>query len=486
MSKKLILSALLTFGAAHAQDNHIVIMGGGSEPQNLETTIFDSEMRTMGRFLNRNRQWSPKISFNGGHDVTEDIIENGIGKLGVSNTQFTQEAFERMITEYENKINNGTVKTGDQLLVYISTHGAMKQGNERTHQISATGASAADLNSLRDAKLVSMDRLQRLINLAEQKGVKLGIMDFSCHSGNSLALQNPNTCIITASGPNHFGYANWGDRFTSNMARGKNLEEVFLETFQRRNETAFPMISTPVGNELQDELYSLLTPYLYSWKSNPNHDKLTKFLEGQVVENQCEMAEIQFQDLMALTSEMENALKNSKGKGPSFQRLQNAITAYHNFQKQMTTDLKNLGLEQMASTKEKFCSDRQLSWPGQAPEVRPECVEYSIKEILGTDHDAAIAQWNVWKAGKTGNDLSFYNAGIANLQKAKLKKAELLANNPNYVQYSNYYKNLPRLQDRTWDMAMAVSTELQKVYTEAYRHRSIGDTRPNACRNFVL
>lgn len=482
------LLLLLLSGLAQAQDRHMVIMGGGGEPDSLETTIFDGEMRTLGNFLRSNESWSPQISFNGGHDRTEEIIRNGVGRRGVQNTQFTQEQFDRMITQYENKIRNGEINSGDQLLVYISTHGAMrietpnKDGNvEVSHSISATGASASDLNTLRDAKLVSLDRIQNLITLANSRGVKLGILDFSCHSGNALALQNPQTCIISASGPMHFGYNTWGDRFAGNMRRGRSLEDVYLRTFVRRDETAFPMISTEAGNSIQEEIYELITPYLYSYNSDSNKDKLAKLLDKQVTQNQCVEADENFRRLISLTQDMERTLEEERRDAPSFDRLRDAVTEYHNLQNQIRNDLLNYNLPSLEASKNNFCQRPLFNNHPQNV-----CLEWSDKEVLMTDIDAEITRMQNALAGATaGWPQIWHQAYIQNLQLAKTRKAQLLLNEDNR-NYANYFKNFPNLQNRTWNQAMNVSREIQKIYPELYRERSRNFTGPNPCRDFVL
>ena len=154
MSKKLILATLLISGALFAQPapapkKFIAIMGGGSEPADKETTIFDDSMKNLGTFLNRGTAWTPTVSFNGGHTTTESVIANGIGRRGVSNSPFTKEQYSKIIEDYKAKLNSGAIKSGDQLLVWIDTHGALKADGETAHSISAAdGNAAANLTTL--------------------------------------------------------------------------------------------------------------------------------------------------------------------------------------------------------------------------------------------------------------------------------------------------------------------------------------------------
>jgi hypothetical protein len=354
MSKALIILTLLLSLSAFAE-NHMLFMGGGAEPVNSETTIFDDEVKNVGSFLNQyKKNWKASVTFNGGHAKTEQILNDGVVKVAGPNKPFIEKNFQEMVEEYEKKIDNGDIKPGDQLLVYITTHGAQKtEKSGKSHEISLSGKEATNLNNLDGADLVSMDKLQGLIDKAAAKGVKLGIMDFSCHSGASINLKNPNTCIITASGPNHFGYSSWGERFARNMSKGKNLEDIYLETFVDRYESAFPMISTNSGVAIQDQLYDLLTPYLHYWKPNANHEKLSDFLNAQVEQNKCEEADLKFEQLTKLTTDLEVVFKKNKDE---LRDLKKALTEYHEFQKKMKEDLKKFNIQELKEKKENICA----------------------------------------------------------------------------------------------------------------------------------
>lgn len=477
MSKALILF-FITFNAF--AENHMLFLGGGSEPQELETTIFDDEVKLMGTFLEKNKKnWNAKVSFNGGHTKTEEYLRDGVEKVAGANKPFTEQNFIALLEEYEQKIDSGQIKSGDQLLIYITTHGAQKTEKEQTHKIGMSGKGATDLNTLEGADLVSMDQLQVLITKAEQKGIKLGVMDFSCHSGASLALKNPNTCIITASGPNHFGYASWGERFARNMWKGKNLEEIFLETFVDRYETAFPMISTNAGVAIQNQFYELLTPYLHYWKPKVHHQKLSTFLEDQVTKNKCEEADANFEQLAKLTSDMEAVFKKNKDE---FRDFKKAITDYHNFQNKMKDDLKKFDINALKSKSEKVCVDYAES---DDDLVIQSCTTYTMENLLNMNYEN-LKKFYREKAAKDPKEAAWSAASIQKLEKAEALKDKLLAENPGFLQYQTYYKSFPELEKKSWDMALKVSTELQKIYPILYKEKAKADPAPNPCKNFVI
>lgn len=479
MSKALILFLISLNAFA---ENHILFMGGGSEPEELETTIFDDEVKLMGRFLEKHKKtWKGEVSFNGGHSETEKHLAEGVLKVTPPNRPFTEKNFLDLIAEYERKIESGEIKSGDQLLVYITTHGAQKTDKEQTHKIGMSGKAATELDNLEGADLVSLDVLQGLITKAEQKGVKLGLMDFSCHSGAALALKNPNTCIITASGPNHFGYTSWGERFARNMWKGKNLEEIFLETFVDRWEPSFPMISTDTGVELQDELYELLTPYLHYWKKNDGNEKLSEFLETQIEKNQCEEADAKFSQLVKLTTDLESVFKSNKDE---LRDLRKAITEYHNFQKKMKDDLKKFGLVDLKTKKEKICSDRSDQSDSISITV---CTEWTIENLMTLKFDDLKKHYlEMAEKAPTESQKDWYLASVENVEKARIRKEEILKENSSYAQYLDYYKNFEKLDDKTWELAMNVSKEIQKVYSFMYKEKAKKDKKSNPCKSFVL
>lgn len=465
---------LLLFSFSVFAQKHIVVMGGGGEPKG-NSTIFDREISTLGNYFNKNKDWNVNVAFNGGHSRTEEIITNGLGKAAGNSNHFTRSEFDRLIGEYETKIRNGSIKPGEQLLVYITTHGALASPGEKTHSIAASGGTAVDLNNLAGSTLISLDKLQSLADLAAEKGVKLGIVDSSCHAGNTIKLRNDKTCIITASGPTHFGYSSFGHRFASNMKRGKNLEDVFLDTFVNRNETAFPMISSNTGVKLQDDLYALITPFLYSYDNN--HDKLKSYLEKEVMDNKCQEAEESFNKIIALSQDMERTLN---GKKSDFRKFREDLTSYFHYQNKIRNDLERMNIREL-SAKERFCTELTVS--GQKSSM---CYTFSQKEILSMDVDAEIKRYQEIKT-KEPSSANWIDFTIGNFSKIKDRKAELLRQSPQYAQYMEYYqKELPRFERDSWSKAMAVSRSLQKVYASSYRAMAREDRGPNPCKDFVL
>jgi hypothetical protein len=472
---------------AIARNKSIVVMGGGGEPAG-RTTIFDPEIKNIKDFVKSNHNWKASVSYNGGHAQTEAIIKDGL-EGEAPNRPFTQEAFDNMIKEYERKILNGKLIPGDQLLVVISSHGAAKKDSEKTHRISTSGNASQDLLTLEGSNPVSLDKLQRLVDLAERYSVKLGILDFSCHSGNTLALSNPNTCIISSSSPDNFGWAGtdstFSARFTKAMAPGKSLEDAFLHAFKDRPETSFPMISSPVGKDIQDELYPMMSPYLYFWQENSQLDKLSPHLEQEVLNNQCDIADANLKRIMEFSTQAE-AIVNANSKGFSFFKdmdpfagYEDAIKEYYQLQKQMRDDLKKMNLKAL-DKKERLCTS--FKYKGYPYE---NCSEWNLKEIATIDYSQYETMLNEQlKAGDLQE--AWAKAGLENVNAALKKREELFNKHPEVKRYSTYYKDLPALEKKTRALALNVSRHTQKLYTQLYQERAKVNKEKNPCKSFVL
>ena len=211
-----------------AGDKYFSFIGGGGEPDG-ETTIFDPEIPFVGDYVKKSRPKHVNISFNGGHGSTEKKLEESFGD---KNNSFTMESFHQIIQSYADQIRSGEIKSGDQVVVYLSTHGARKKDSENTHHIAFAGSDGtSDLVTLEGANTASLDELKVLSELALKHDVKLGIIDDSCHSGNSLALANKNTCVVSSSGPDLFGFASTA--FSKNLKKGRSLEDYFLKARER-------------------------------------------------------------------------------------------------------------------------------------------------------------------------------------------------------------------------------------------------------------
>lgn len=483
MSLKLFLAVcLLGAGELYAQSNHMLLIGGGGEPVG-KTTIFDKEVSNVGDYLKASGKWSVGTSFNGGHEDTEKIVA---AKISATNPSFSANQYETMIADYVSKIRNGTIKPGDQLLVQVSSHGAMNSSGEKSHRVSTAGSVATDLQNLAGSGVVSLDKLQDLINIAASKNVKLALVDLSCHSGNTLALANPNTCIISSSGPVHFGWSGeigFSNKFTAAMKPGKNLEEVFLEALGKKEDPGFPMISSPVGQDLQREMYKPVTPFLYEWRAKSDHDKLSPYLEQEVLENQCrEIPELQ--EILNFSREADRIVSASQKQ--NFDAFRAAINEYYQFQLKLRTDLNGMNLP-ILKQEHKICNDAVTTFANGSKATQSICDTKTTAEIFMMDPAKIRPPLEQQVAsGSTPTVVAVAKANLRNIESFMAKKQELIAQNVDFDKYKNYYSSVEGLADRSRGLATKVAKEAAKLYNSVYAERSKTDTRPNPCKSFTL
>jgi hypothetical protein len=370
----------------------------------------------------------------------------------------------------------------DKILIIINTHGAEKAINNQdgttpyTHLISSTGPE----------KFVSLDKLTELTNLVKGTNTKLAIIDGSCHSGNSLPLANSNTCVISAAGPNHYGYNDFTQKFASKLATGKNLENIFLEVRDEVDGTGFPMISSPAGQAVQQAIYPLVTPYMYYHGATlPNGaqiDKIDNFLTNNSTQCLMEHREQDFKKLMELIQNIEDInivergfwIFRGKYKQVDLSALKLKVSNYKKIQDSYLKNLQSLNIPDLTK-KEEF------TVPGFLP------FSYSLQEILDTDFAARISA--------TEHDLSLFtsesdraNARVRiDIYRLALARKNILLQDQNIIDRTTILERVRSDERLTVDTAFGIAKEAQAAYDGYYKNLSKEKSHePNPCKDFVI
>lgn len=352
---KISFLSLICFNSYGA--NHLVYIGGGGEPKG-SSTIFDDHISSI-RSLTSKNTWSYDVAFNGGHNKTEALVKSAFPSPTTPALNFTKNDYDRIIAEAKSKITTGTLKKDDQLVLVIDTHGAEKSSGEVTHKISLSGGgNVTNLNTLAGGRLQNLDGLKELITLSEKQGVKLAIVDLSCHSGNTLELakNSKKTCIISSSGPNHYGYTGRGsftDRFIDKLSTdGISLEDAFLQARLSSNDSAYPLINTINSDKAFKEFYDLIGPYLNSQYTEGLGKLHTQILEMNDAINKCSR-QSQFEDLISKLQGMKNLSDKAFSARDG---LVNHLKEYYSLQMQMLQASQAYGTDKMERT-ENFKSE---------------------------------------------------------------------------------------------------------------------------------
>lgn len=478
----LSLTAAFFFSTTANASRTLILMGGGGEPKNMNTTIFDETLNSMDKYL-QNNKWNSLVSFNGGHSQTEAIMNMKFNDAQ-NKSSFTPNNYNAIIKAYEDQIKSGQMKAGDQLMLMIDTHGAVRSDNENTHQIAVgQAASQTSLNDLGGTTTLSLDSLKNLAALAKEKGVKLAILDFSCHSGNTLNLANDNTCVISSTGTKHFGYTGFSDNFIGRMKAGKSLEDVFLDTRKNTKDNSFPMISTAAGTAINRDFYPDITPYLYYYEKDPHVDKMTNYILQTAATPALCARQNQYDDLLKQLESLRAASTLNMNKNlPEINKIKSLIADYKAKQDRYIDLLRSWGTPEL-NRREQFVG---VGTVGRRSEKMT--TNYSWQEILDSDFDTIIK--NVTNAKNSTRDASTqaqFQASIDMHTKARAKQQEILSQYPNLKGYKqNIHKQLEEMQG-TYAIANQIAMEERKLYDNMYANlRQEKKQTPNPCKDFVL
>lgn len=492
----LLTSALLTSSVGYSADNkkQFYFLGGGGEPEG-DTTIFDAEIKRVGSFTN-NSDWETTVSFNGGHSKTEEIIKTKMSKARDAGP-FIESNYNALMDEVIAKLETGELKSGDQLMMAIDTHGAKRSSGknaEKTHKVALSYGVAKELTNLTGASTVDLDKLDKIIELAAKNNVRLAVADLSCYSGNLLNLKNDKVCLISASGPEQYSYGGgvidlgifkfsvvvtFASKLFDTLKKGKNLEELFLNSREVGSTPDFPMINTPEGRAINDLMYKMITPYLeYNDQQVTNFGSRygrtgDKFEEKvcKIEQNHQQLMDLlkQYDQLTAVADEMNNN---------EFKSLRKSLEEYRKYQ-----------IQYEASLRGKFEAESEVKdmLLKQFPNDKKAWEDYAPLDLLSIDYDPQIKRYQELADGAKNNKYIFemWNSTVKNLVKQKEIATYVKEN------ISDYAKAKLKAQEEAYGksgvtskLATNVSKEAKKVYTSLYK--SMKSKTSNPCRDFIL
>lgn len=471
MKSLLLITLLITTQLVYAE-NHLILMGGGGEPEG-DTTIFDLSVFELGKSLNKTN-WGYDVIYNGGHEVSEEIIETFYPKGKSPAKDFTAENYKKMIASYKLKIENNEIKSGDQLMIIINTHGGAKETGDLSHKIAVTGGAVTDTNTLAGSTTVSLDELQEIIQLTNKKGIKLGIIDMTCHSGATLALKEkaPNTCIITSTGPDHFGFAEedaFPEMFFRGLKPGLSLEEIFLKARLESSDRGYPMISTSENDNIVKEMYKSITPYLYF--ANPAGDKLTPYLAANINEAKSCEREDEFKHLISQIDKLQSTV-NSKFELMNATKLKGLLTEYKKLQ------------DELIISSKQFSSPPYNKIESFQPPGASKITKLTWKEILDIQTTDLINQYESMKSALPEEDKKMVQYLIDFIKIVDVKKKEILKENP---QLEKAQKNQLKMNIKNGNksvMLVKSITDQEKMFYEKHYRLNQKPNPSDPCKSF--
>lgn len=432
---------VLSFANVSWAKKEILILGGGGEPTGA-TTIFDKTLTNLGTF-SKSSGWKPTVVFNGGHRTTEALAKQAGGGKNIS---ATTDNLNKQIEAFKQKIQRGELRSGDQLMISVATHGLEATAPFETHAVSSKNGT------------FNMDRLKALRDLAEKKGIQLAIMDFSCHSGATLKLGTDKTCVISAASAN-VGYNNAGEAIAGNLRGGTNLEFAFLGA--RASEKALspgtPQISTEAGRKTYQA-----TAFLSD--SMRERTSLDMWAEKSKKADACNLTNSSY---AKLASELKD-IKDSHGRlvgirtlvglpdvDQSKAQLQAAIKDYETARNQAVNTHKA-----KAALDQKVCMD-----------LLPKQQYCGTMSQFEYGHQVVKEQ---------------YAAKPTPALRAELQGYEKFIQREDFVDWQQTSKTYDKQSQDLYWKAEKVGRAERKIYDALYTHYSKESKAPNPCRNFKL
>nr|BFD57987.1 hypothetical protein CKG001_00940 [Bdellovibrio sp. CKG001] len=442
LSKWIYTAALMVFLADAAwAKKEILVLGGGGEPEGA-TTIFDETLKNLGTF-SKSAGWKPTVVFNGGHKTTEALAKQaGGGK----NIPATTDNLNKQIELFKQKIQKGELKKGDQLMISVATHGLEAAPPFETHAVSSKNGT------------FNMDRLKALRDLAEKKGVKLAIMDFSCHSGATLKLGTDKTCVISAASSN-VGYNTTGSSIAGNLRAGGNLEYAFLgaRSSPAGLSPGTPQISTEAGRKTYQA-----TAFLSD--SMRERSSLDTWAEKGKKAEACNLTNASY---VKLARELKD-IKESYGRLSGIRALAGLPDV----------DQAKAQLQQAIKTYESARNQALAAHRAQSKYDQEVCFELVPKmNYCGTMTQFDFGYEEVKKQAASNPSPAI---------KAELRAYEKFVKREDFKKWKAAAASYAKQADDLYWKAEKVGHAERKIYEALYAHYSKESKAPNPCRDFKL
>lgn len=493
MKNFFIFSAIL-FSLNLIADDRLYIFGGGGEPTNKDKTNFDQSLENLSLY-SRNTTVTPFVFFNGGHKNLDKIRNENFPSTSEKGN-FTAKNYDSALNSLLDDIKNNKIRSGQQVMIVIHSHGEDPQNsdpNSSTHFI-ATNETRINGTTFYDPK-VDTKELQKIIDAAAAANIKLGIIDNSCFSGNTLKLKAPKACLISASGTDNYAIAAnpykdspdsplknqkvFSDEFSSQLAshKFKNLEELYLNSRKNSIGTDFPSINTNAGNKNYESLYRGIIDYLKVQADNINMlDDVFKKLD--TVEKICQF-NLDFNNYLKtidkLKANVDSTLSHSHDK---FSKLKNDLKKYHELISNQA--LANINLK-------KYLKKSEYQFSG---------TNFNLREYLAIDTDLNIKKLTenlnlelntpgITEEQKniTRNDFTLQ---INKFKKLEIDRQKLISNSSELQQAFKAIQDWNKDVDKNAGLAIQIGDDARQVYDELYKAQNPKIDAKNPCSEFKL
>ncbi len=210
--------------------------GGGGSRSKAEN-IFDPGFLELEK-LTANRKWEATFQVDTGHPSTQRNLKALPAATQEKIFDFSSNSFLNQMTDIRKKIDSGYFSKDQKILVVIATHGS-GLNEDGINEISTSDSTKTPLSP----------SLKNLVEAANRKGIKLGLILDHCYSGDQIKdfQKSSNVCIVTASESSRMGSTEF-DHFFRELSNAQDLESAFLTSRANMlNSAPQPMINTEAG-----------------------------------------------------------------------------------------------------------------------------------------------------------------------------------------------------------------------------------------------
>jgi|GEM_PF-6342108 len=429
-----------------------LILGGGGEPDG-PTTNFDRSLLAFGNKL-KVAGYESFVTFDRTHVESNKIVDS----IDQHATEFTIKGAREKIDQVASRLQ--TMGKGDQLVVFIDTHGLPKLSGGIGPPTKEPAQSPLHLVVAQDQyEFFDLAELKKLQDAAKAKGIQLAIIDSSCYSGQSLEFHtnDSNTCVITAASEDSVGYSDFAQTLALSLKPGDSLEQSFLGARMLSYE-GYPSISTGKGIQAKKDL-ELLT----SWISANSGDAIGTGLFNP--NNYCKKSSLEVES-QALAFNM--ITQTSLGlDATSFENLRKDLVAINEAREQTKADT--------------AYGYRQLDIGGSRFLVRS---LYDVDRFLNRIRKDLINN-------PSAQSVAYIKNILAHESELRAKRDELVKTDPNFLRiakldqtaFGNVTEREAKLQQMQYRFARFERFAYDKMYRAA-KDYGPGKNGFNPCRDF--
>jgi len=457
----------------------LFFLGAVGDPAGEPGTIFDGALSKLDSFLHLS-EWQAEVHADGGHPNTDSILQHL--PAGVQKGPMSLLIYQQVTNQLEQTLLGENPPK--QVLIYIDSHGAAKYATstDKTHQIAvADPPQSVDLNSLHGTETISLDNLQKIVDAAQKANVKLAIVDMSCHSGNTLALANPDICVIASTAADLYAYTNFSESFLNKMRKGKDLESVYLENRIEDTKTpSLPQISTPAGQFTAQFEDTTFRQFLFYKDTETKTDKLSDLISTEA--STCESCDAPANRKIQALEKWASALGANALKDPDYLELRTSLQKVQELQSRYEAEVQKLGLPLLQTP---VTIDTKFVDPSGVTLADSSKTDYAT--LLAADLEGQRAYFiRQIVAEKNRVDNLHYQLQLQNIENSILKRQEILTQHPQLREAKKAFEAIMDQSTGTYALAVAIVQAERKLYQKVYLQQKAQRKGRNACQDFVL